>query len=51
VIRLRDGPRVNGQGVEAGDDDVLTTMLALAAGRVTEPELAAWLRTRLVPLK
>ena len=42
---------INGQDVDADDDDVLTTMLALAAGRLTEPELAAWLRARMVPMK
>jgi death-on-curing protein len=42
---------INGQDLDARDDDVLTTMLALAAGRLTEPELAAWLRTRMVPMK
>ena len=42
---------INGQDLDAHDDDVLTTMLALAAGRLTEPELAAWLRTRMVPMK
>lgn len=40
---------INGLDVKADDDDVLTTMLALAAGRMTESELAAWLRTRVVP--
>lgn len=39
---------INGQDINAEDDDVLTTMLALAAGRITEPELAAWLRARVV---
>ncbi len=40
---------INGYDVEATDDDVLTTILALAAGRVTETELAVWLRAHLVP--
>jgi len=39
---------INGQDVNADDNDVLTTMLALAAGRITEPELATWLRARMV---
>lgn len=38
---------INGQDVHADDDDVLTTMIALAAGRITEPELVAWLRARM----
>lgn len=42
---------INGQDIDADQDDVLTTMLALAAGRLTEPELAAWLRSRMVPMK
>ena len=42
---------INGQDVEAGDDDVLTAMLALAAGRITESDLAAWLRDRMVSIK
>jgi len=41
---------INGQDVEADDGDVLTTMIALAAGRTTEPELAAWLRGRMVAM-
>jgi death on curing protein len=39
---------VNGYDVQAEDDDVLKTMLGLASGRITETELAAWLRSRLV---
>lgn len=42
---------INGQDVEAGDDDVLTTMVVLAAGSMTEAQLAAWLRTRMVSIK
>ena len=42
---------INGQDVDGDDDDVLTTMLALAAGRLKEAELAAWLRARMVPMK
>jgi death on curing protein len=41
----------NGFDFEAEDDDVLTTMLALLAGRLTETEFAVWVRTRLVPIK
>ncbi len=39
---------INGRDVEATDEDVLATILALAAGRLTETDLAAWLRTHLV---
>ena len=39
---------INGQDVEADDDDVLTTILALATGHITESQLAAWLRDRMV---
>jgi death on curing protein len=42
---------INGCDVEADDRVVLTTMLALAAGRITEATLAAWLRTCLVSTK
>lgn len=41
---------LNGRTIDATDEDVLTTMLALAAGRLTETALAAWLRARLVSL-
>jgi len=39
-----------GQDVDADETDVLTTMLALAAGRLTEAELASWLRSHLVAM-
>jgi death-on-curing protein len=39
---------INEQDVNADDDDVLTTILALAAGRVTEAKITAWLRARMV---
>jgi death on curing protein len=42
---------INGHDVEADDNDVLTTILALAAGRITESELAVWLRDRMVSIK
>jgi death-on-curing protein len=41
---------VNGQDIDADQDDVLATMLALAAGRITERTLAAWLRERMVAI-
>ena len=37
---------VNGYDLEATDADVIAEMLALAAGRVSEEELADWIRTR-----
>ncbi len=42
---------INGRDFNADDDDVLTTMLALAAGRITEPELATWIRARMSPVE
>lgn len=42
---------VNGQDTDIDENDLLTTLLALAAGRLTEPEVAAWLRPRIVPMK
>ena len=35
---------INGHEFEAPDTEVVTTMLALASGRVSEPELADWIR-------
>ena len=40
---------INGHDVHAEDDDVLTTVIAVAAGHMTEAGLAAWLRERIVP--
>jgi prophage maintenance system killer protein len=40
---------INGYDVNADDGDVLTAVIELAAGRITEPDLAAWLRHRIVP--
>jgi death-on-curing protein len=42
---------INGYDVNADDDDVLTTVIDLAAGRLSEPDLADWLRNRMVPNK
>ncbi len=42
---------INGHDFNAEDDDALTTMLALAAGRITEPEFAAWVRARISAVK
>ena len=38
---------INGQDVEASDEDVLTTMLALAASHLSESQLADWLQGRM----
>ena len=35
---------VNGYDLEAGDAEVISEMLALADGRVSEEELANWIR-------
>jgi death-on-curing protein len=40
---------LNGYRIEAPETEVVTIMLALAAGKLDEVELAAWLRSRLVP--
>jgi len=40
---------VNGRELNASDADVVTTMLALADGKLTERELAAWIRDRIDP--
>jgi death on curing protein len=42
---------INGQDVDGDDHDVLTIMLGLAAGRVDEAALAAWLRVRMVAIR
>ena len=42
---------INGYDVNADDDGVLTTVIDLAAGRLSEPDLADWLRNRMVPNK
>ncbi len=41
---------LNGCDLDATQEEVVTTMLAAAAGRVTEAELAQWVRTHLVKL-
>ena len=40
---------INGQDLEARDEDVVTTMLALADGSLTEARLADWIRDRIRP--
>jgi death on curing protein len=39
---------INDREFDAAEDDVVTTFLALADGRVTEEQLARWIRDRLV---
>ena len=39
---------LNGWQIEAPEDEVVTAMLALAAGELGEEELASWLRSRMV---
>jgi death-on-curing protein len=42
---------VNGRELNASDADVVTTMLALADGKLTERELADWIRDRIDPTR
>ncbi len=39
---------LNGYALEAEDADVISQMVALAAGRLSEQDLAAWIRTHSV---
>jgi death-on-curing protein len=39
---------LNGHAIEAPESEVVTIMMALAAGELAEEELAGWLRSRLV---
>jgi prophage maintenance system killer protein len=40
---------VNGHELQATEEDVVRTMLLLAERRITETELAAWLRSSSAP--
>jgi death-on-curing protein len=40
----------NGHSLEADQADATMTILALAAGKLSEDELAAWIRNHMVPL-
>lgn len=42
---------INGYNLTATDADVVTEMLALAAGHVSEEELARWIRDHMIKLK
>lgn len=39
----------NGGDLEASDAEVVETMLSLAGGKLSESELASWLRAHLAP--
>ena len=41
---------VNGHDLDPTDADVVATIVELAAGRLTEDELAQWIRDRLAPV-
>ena len=41
---------LNGHGLTADDANCVATMLALAAGDLSEPDLVAWLRRHATPL-
>jgi death-on-curing protein len=43
--------RLNGHRLSATQKDATLTMLALAAGEITEADYAAWLRSNTAPLK
>jgi death-on-curing protein len=40
---------LNGLDLRAAESEVVTTIVALAAGELTEEDLAGWVRTHLVP--
>ena len=42
---------LNGEDVAADDEDLLATIVALAAGRLTEGELTLWVRAHLASAK
>jgi death-on-curing protein len=42
---------INGYDIDATDADVVTTMMSLAEGALTESQLASWLRNHLQPAK
>jgi prophage maintenance system killer protein len=41
---------MNGHDIEAGQEEVVTTMFAAAAGQRTEADLADWVRRHLAKL-
>lgn len=48
-VAYRTFLELNGAGLEASDEEKYVTMLALAEGKLTERDFAAWLRKRLRP--
>jgi death-on-curing protein len=42
---------LNGQDLDADEEEVVQVVTALAAGSLTEPALATWIRNRLIPLQ
>ena len=42
---------INGYELDTADADVITTMLALAEGTLSEPQLAKWIRDHLQPAR
>jgi death-on-curing protein len=42
---------LNGQDLDADEEVVVQVVTALAAGSLTEPALATWIRNRLIPLQ
>jgi death-on-curing protein len=51
LVTYRTFLRLNGFDLHATPEEKFVTMLALAVGRLPEREFAAWLRTRLLPVK
>jgi len=42
---------LNGKDLDAGESEVVQAVTALAAGSLSEPDMAAWIRERLTRLK
>jgi len=42
---------MNGKDLDATEAEVVQAMVALAAGEITEPQLAAWVRARVTKLE
>ncbi|WP_396208601.1 type II toxin-antitoxin system death-on-curing family toxin [Gemmatimonas sp.] len=42
---------LNGQDLDADEEEVVQVVTALAAGSLTEPALATWIHNRLIPLQ
>jgi death-on-curing protein len=48
-LALAAFPGINGYELNATDVDVVTTMFALAEGKLSEPQLAKWIRDHIRP--